>query len=252
MPTAKTYETMEIVEGPYTNSGKSYVKVRVPKTGTLKEVRWYTDTQREAMDRRASLPKKTTNKEETIFNARIGFGFGTEGYILLLSGSDEDIEAWRAKLPPCTIWSNTLFEYFIPADREPDEVPETITCTILTWNQVCKNGSATEMRDKAEVKAIIQELLGCEQHSIFQGNVGDTIMRDVEIIKNSTIETNYGKSNLHIMKDPEGNEYVWFTSAKNLKVGSKFHMSMKVKEHRAFNGIKQTIVNYCMVKGEIV
>ncbi len=54
---------------------------------------------------------------------------------------------------------------------------------------------------------------------------------------------------MHIMQDDEGNEYVWNTASKNIEVDSKILLRMKVKEHKEYNGVKQTIVYYCKMKG---
>lgn len=247
MPTAKTYETWDIKDGPYGDPKKQYVKVMNPKNGMLKEVRWYTDAQRISMDKKSSSTKADSFIEDN-FNARLGFGFGTEGYILLVDGSTADIEAWKNSLPPYTIWNNTLFDWFIPADREPEEIPENINCIPLTWDQVCLNGSPTKIRDREEVRKLAQELLGVQNKSQFQGTIGEVIQRTVTIKNNIMIESKYGKSRIHIMKDNDGNEYVWNTASTSLTAGKTFVLKMKVKDHKEYQGVKQTIVYYCKVE----
>jgi hypothetical protein len=105
------------------------------------------------------------------------------------------------------------------------------------------------MRDDAEVSKLIHELLDDLSKSEYQGEVGDWLEREVTIKKNVPVDGRFGESRVHIMEDADGNEYVWITASKNLEVGYKCVMRMKVKEHKEYNGVKQTIVYYCKMKG---
>lgn len=240
MATAKSYSTFPIEEGPYTKNSKQYVKVRTNK-GIIKEVRWYEENK---------VPSYTKEKEESTFNARTGFGFGETGHILLLNGKNEDIQKWRLELPSCTIWYNTIFGWYIPADKEPDEVPAEINCIPLCWDQIKDktDPSGTKMIDKEEVCKIVNKLFGIENGSIFQGKIGETILRNVFIKSNISVDSTYGKSHLHIMEDSDKNIYVWLTSTKSLEEGVNYNLSMRVKEHRIYNGVNQTVVYYCTIK----
>ena len=40
---AKSYQGMELVTEPYDVNGRMYVKVKNEKTGTVRQVRWYTE-----------------------------------------------------------------------------------------------------------------------------------------------------------------------------------------------------------------
>ena len=44
MPVAKSYQAMEIIEGPYSLNGRQYVKVNNGKN-TIKQVRWYSEAE---------------------------------------------------------------------------------------------------------------------------------------------------------------------------------------------------------------
>ena len=50
---------------------------------------------------------------------------------------------------------------------------------------------------------------------------------------------------MHILHDSDENVYVWTTGSKNFKAGSVITLKMKVKEHKDYNGTKQTVVWYC-------
>ena len=62
------------------------------------------------------------------------------------------------------------------------------------------------------------------------------------------MDSQFGISHMHIMLDADGNEYVWTTASKSLEEGSTVHMRMKVKDHKEYKGVKQTIVYYCKIK----
>ena len=280
MAVAKSYENMEIIGEPFEANGRMYVRVR----GNCKrcggsghysmnaqgdstcyrcngrgkedmEVRWYTDKQREALDRAAE--KRAAAKEAKIqerhfkFAARNAFGFGEAGFITLFKGDSTILNEWAHETDPCRARYNTLFGWFCPSKLEIVNLPAEITPIVLKWDDV-RNLNDPEnltMRDDAEVSKLIHELLDDLSKSEYQGEVGDWLERKVTIKKNVPVDGRFGESRVHIMEDADGNEYVWITASKNLEVGYKCVMRMKVKEHKEYNGVKQTIVYYCKMKG---
>ena len=62
------------------------------------------------------------------------------------------------------------------------------------------------------------------------------------------MDNQYGNSHMHIMEDTDENVYVWTTASKSLEVDTTVHMRMKVKDHKEYDGVKQTIVYYCKIK----
>ena len=280
MAVAKSYENMEIIGEPFEANGRMYVRVR----GNCKrcggsghysmnaqgdstcyrcngrgkedmEVRWYTDKQREALDRAAE--KRAAAKEAKIqerhfkFAARNAFGFGEAGFITLFKGDSTILNEWAHETNPCRARYNTLFGWFCPSKLEIINLPAEITPIVLKWDDV-RNLNDPEnltMRDDAEVSKLIHELLDDLSKSEYQGEVGDWLEREVTIKKNVPVDGRFGESRVHIMEDADGNEYVWITASKNLEVGFKCIMRMKVKEHKEYNDVKQTVVYYCKMKG---
>lgn len=281
MAVAKSYEKMEIVGEPFEHDGKMYVRVSGPckrcggsgnysynpKDGTTcfrcggsgkenMEVRWYTDAQRATMDRAAekrAQAKQIKNEERRVkFAARNAFGFGEAGYIYLVYGDNDRIKQWREELPTHTVWYNETFGWFIPSEREYDglEFPSDINFVKLDWELVRnkEDEENLQMIDKADVRALVKKMIYKPSKSEYQGEVGTWIEQEVKIIKNIAVESHYGNSHMHIMEDANENVYVWTTASKNLEVGSKVFMKMKVKEHKEYDGVKQTVVYYCKIK----
>lgn len=280
MAVAKSYENMEIIGEPFEANGRMYVRVR----GNCKrcggsghysmnaqgdstcyrchgsgkedmEVRWYTDKQREALDRAAE--KRAAAKEAKIqerhfrFAARNAFGFGEAGFITLFKGDSTILNDWAHETNPCRARFNLLFGWFCPSKLEIVNLPAEITPVVLKWEDIHNLDDPEDltMRDEAEVRKIVHELLDDLSKSEYQGEVGDWLEREVTIKKNVPVDGRFGESRVHIMEDSDGNEYVWITASKNLEVGFKCVMRMKVKEHKEYNDVKQTVVYYCKMKG---
>lgn len=59
MPTARTYDRYSLDGEPFKENGRMYVYVMMPNGN--KKVRWYTEAERAAQDRKAGIePKKKT------------------------------------------------------------------------------------------------------------------------------------------------------------------------------------------------
>lgn len=281
MPTAKSYENMTILGEPYKRDNKMYVRVQglCPRCGgtgnfsynpmngstcfrcsgsgkEIKEVRWYTESQRAAMDKAA---EKRTNvrlaaKEErrVKWAARNAFGFGEAGYITLYKGdADSFFKDRRDENGNCLARYNLIFQWYSPSSLPiPADLPETITPIRLNWADVCDptDEEGLTMLDEGTVIKKVKTLIMEPSRSTYQGEVGKWLERVVTIKKNIELDNNYGFAHLHVMEDEEGNVYVWTTASKSLEEGSVLNMKMKVKEHKEYNGIQQTIVYYCKVK----
>ena len=281
MAVAKSYEGMTIVGEPYERDKKMYVRVSGPCSrcggsgnysynpmdGTrcfgcggsgkqVKEVRWYTDSQRATMDKAAekrAADRAVKVEERRIkFAAHNAFGFGEKNYIMLIYGKNDEIKAWRDTLPRHTIFYNEIFGWYIPSENTIDLViPEEIKSVRLDWEKVRDQSDKENltMIDNAEVKKIVDSLTSEPSKSEWQGKEGEWLpITEVTIIKNIMLDGYYGASHMHILQDKDENEYVWTTSSKNIEEGSTINLQMKVKEHKEYKGTKQTVVYYCKIK----
>lgn len=271
MAVAKSYETWKIMGEPFAIDNKMWVIAQHPcprcsgtgnyaynpKDGTTclrcygtgkenKQVRWYTDAQRAAMDKRAAAPKK--EKEAPArpqMNARYNwFGFGEAGYITLLVGDNAVINEWAHETDPCRARYNMFFGWFVPSKMEIENLPEGITTVRLNWDDVGNEDNSLREGDVVEQK--VRELRGqCNSTSEYQGEVGEWLVTDVTVRGNYAVSSQFGAKTIHTMTDAEGNVYVWTTGAKNFAAGTTLKLKMKVKEHKEYKGEKQTVVWYC-------
>ena len=283
MAVAKSYEHMEQIGQPYEQNGKMYVRVRgnCPRCGgsghysmnamgdttcykcngsgkEILAVRWYTDSQRASLDKaaekRKAAAKQAAEERRVKFAARNAFGFGEEGHIMLIWGDNSAIKEWRDGFPMYTILWSEYFGWYAPASSFSllTNIPENIHSRVLEWNEIRDESDPEDLTMKRNeiVKQYVESVTVCSipSPSEYQGNVNDWLELDVTIKKNIEISTNYGTSRMHIMEDKDKNVYVWTTSSKSLEENETYHLRMKVKEHREYKGVKQTVVYYCKVK----
>jgi hypothetical protein len=125
----------------------------------------------------------------------------------------------------------------------PSELPFGIEARQLTWDAIALNDNT--LRRESEVRTAVESLMYEESPSRWVGAVGDRLNLDLTVTSTRSIDTSYGSSIIHNMVDPEGNVFVWITSAKNWPVGTHKKLRGTVKEHKSFRGTKQTILTRC-------
>ena len=281
MAVAKSYEKYEQISEPFEHNGKMYVRVRGLCTrcggsghysynqldgtkcygcmGTGKQsmnVRWYTDAERARQDRaaeqRAERRAEIVEQRRIKFAARNAFGFGEAGFITLYKG---DMEVISTFFKSTTIdekghraaWYNNMFHWYTPSTLTvPEDLPEGVEAIRLDWDAVRDENDPEnlQMRDNEFVEAYVNSLISEPSPSRYQGEIGAWIQRDVTVQKNLTFDGRYGVSHMHILSDG-ANIYVWTTASKSLPEGKSVSLKMKVKDHKEYKGVQQTVVWYC-------
>jgi hypothetical protein len=86
--------------------------------------------------------------------------------------------------------------------------------------------------------------------SQFVGIIGKTINTEVKVEKILQIESPYGLSWVHTMYDKNGNQIIWFCPKEENKLSEfeTFTITAKVKNHKEFAGVMQTIVTHLHAK----
>ena len=88
---AKSFQKYEVVGEPYTRSGRSYVKVKT-NTGSLREVRWYTDAEYKRMyPDDISIANHSNDPYYRSQKSVLGFD---NGYITIFKGETYDYKDW--------------------------------------------------------------------------------------------------------------------------------------------------------------
>lgn len=234
---AKSFQSLEIVREPYEKNGRMYVTVRTV-TGSMRQVRWYTETEYRRMYPNEPVEQKrfTTQKHA------LGFD---NGYITIFKGNTYE-ENEYFKLSPARyhkIWG----WYFVSTEDLPDDIPDDVEPVRLDWTLVGDEDGA--LKADTIVSAAVEDLIYDADDSEFQGEVGDKLELFVTVERNIQLDGYYGPSNMHIMRDDDGNCYVWTTAAKNWKEGSEHMITGTVKDHKIYRRVRQTVLTRCREVG---
>lgn len=230
---AKTYQNLEVVGDVYILNGKRYVQVRMA-SGALKKVRWYTEKEYLKMYPDAIAPsgKMRTQKEV------LGFD---KGYITIFKGNTfEDKEYFKMNSARyCRMWG----WYFVSTEELPTDIPEDVEPIRLDWEIVGKENG--ELKSETEVAAAVEALIYDEDTSEYQGEIGDKVEVIVTVEKAIPLDGYYGASTMHIMRDYDGNCFVWTTAARSWSEGTEHHIVGTIKDLRTYKGTKQTVLTRC-------
>lgn len=82
------------------------------------------------------------------------------------------------------------------------------------------------------------------KESGFVGNVGDRSEFTLKVERIIDIDSSFGEQFVHIMKDADQNVFVWKTKDR-LDEDKTYKLKGRIKEHKDYNGIKQTHLFYC-------
>jgi len=229
---AKTYQNLKITSEPYTKNGKKYVKV-LTKSGSEKEVRFYTEAEYNKM-----YPEAKVNNSKTNMKDVLGF---TNGYITIFRGNTyEDMDYFKLN---AARYNRVFGWHFVSTDELPDDIPEDLEPIRLNWEVVGNEDGSTKPED--EMKNAVEAILYAVQDAgEYNGEIGDTLELNLTVDKIYDVDSYYGSQRMHIFSDDCGRTYVWTTGAKKWEPESKHHVKAKVKAHETYRGRKQTIINY--------
>lgn len=239
MPVAKSFQSFEMLTEPYIVSGKKYIKVRNPKTGTERQVRWYSDAE---FAKLYPEMKPMVQAQDAFYKPQkevLGF---TKGYITIFKGDTyAHIDWFRESIARYARWWGW---YIISTEKIPDDLPNDIEPIQLPWDVVGNDDG--KLKPESVVEKAVEELLYDAGTSEFVGEIGERIELTLTVISAIKIENNYGHSTMHIMEDDCGNVYVWTTAAKSWSEGSVKTIRGTIKNHRTYKNTKQTVLTRCM------
>ena len=230
---AKSYQSLEIISEPFLVKGRKYVEVRT-KTGATKQVRWYTDHEYARMYPNEEPAMTSTKTQKDI----LGFD---KGYITIFKGNTyEDKDYFKENSARYTrLWG----WYFVSTEELPDDIPEDVEPVQLPWELVGKEDG--KLKSDAEIAAAVESLIYDPDESEYQGEVGDKVNVFVTVESAISLDGYYGPSTMHIMRDDDGNCYVWTTAAKSWEVGSEHNISGTITALKQYKGTKQTVLTRC-------
>lgn len=231
---AKSYQSMTQVGEPYESAGKMYVVVRNEKTGTIRQVRWYSDYEYTKLYGEPPVePVVKTQKE------MLGF---EKGYITIFKGNTYTYLEWfRASV--CKY--NKTFGWYCPSSENlPADIPVGIEPVEVTWELV--GNDKGDLKAEHIVKSAIESLIYEPSVSEFQGETGSRLGLDITVVSVYRGGGYYGPYTTHYFEDASGNRYLWSTGSKSWEVGSEHHIKATVKEHKVIKNVKVTVLTRCM------
>lgn len=83
------------------------------------------------------------------------------------------------------------------------------------------------------------------KNSEYFGEVGERGEFILTVINKRGFSTQFGWTTLHIFKDQDDNIATWFSSNKEFEEGETVTIKATVKEHREYEGTKQTVLTRC-------
>jgi len=91
--------------------------------------------------------------------------------------------------------------------------------------------------------------LEVETNSEYVGDVKDRLdLENLTLVFTKSFDGYYGVSHLHKFVDESGNIFVWFTGSVLLDEGEVYSGKGTVKEHKEYNGEKQTVLTRCKLE----
>jgi hypothetical protein len=235
---AKSYQSLQILDEPYVINGRTYVHVAT-KTGTQKQVRWYSD-----YEYRKMYPNDPVNEQKVFKTQKQVLGFDN-GYITIFKGNTyEDKEYFKlnsARYHKLWGW------YFVSTEELPDDLPEDVEPVRLNWSEVGNDDDT--LKNESEVSAAVERLIYGESTSEYVGSIGEKVEVYATVDKVVNLDGYYGPSTMHIMHGDDDNVYVWTTAARSWEVGTEHHIIGTIKDHKTYRGVRQTVLTRCRELG---
>lgn len=115
-------------EQPFIKNGKSYVKVKNPSTGSIREVRWYTDAEF-AKNYGKKLGIAPDDGSEGLKQAR---GFNNGPILVIRRNKPEDEEWLRQSIARYALG---IGWYIASTDIFPADAPKNFKYVLLNWDE---------------------------------------------------------------------------------------------------------------------
>lgn len=238
MPVAKSYQELEIVGDVFVSSGRQYVNVKL-KSGKLKTVRWYSDSEYRKMYPEAVAITRSADPFSKSQKEVLGF---TKGYITIFKGDTyAEVDWFRASIARYTRWWGW---YIISTEEVPADLPEGITPIQLPWDMVGQEDGS--LKPEYLVKEAVESIIYDESESEYVGSIGERLDLYLTVERTIELDGSYGRSTMHIMRDDCGNLFVWTTASKSWSAGTEHHIKGTVKDHRKYKNECQTVLTRCL------
>ena len=230
-----------------------------------KTVRAYTEAEREKMDAtaRAKEEKKKAQAEAESEVNKIAWmkKYGMDGgKLLVVAGTNtyhikDDLKAAGARYYDGIGWffnEQTAPKGYIsnsPAFLYPIAFDDLFQWNCFSKKAFYKENALDQLQ--ADIKAVTNAKNAAENKSEFYGIIGERIRKErATFVSQRYFENEWGGKFIYTFKIGD-NVFTWFTQstlADGIQPGDEVELSGTVKDHKEYNGVKQTVLSRCIVK----
>lgn len=235
MPVAKTFQTLKQLTEPYEKNRRKYVKV-LTKSGTEREVRWYSQTEYEAMYPEEEAPV------ERIRSVKDVLGF-TDGFITIFKGDIEPVEFWFEEQEACRY--HVLWGWYVISTEEVPTLPAGVSAVRLPWEEISNPDGS--LKSESAITKVVESLIYTDDTSEYLGSIGERKDFVLTVKRAISLVDHFGTKTLHTMADADGNIAIWATNARNLAVGKTYHIRGTIQSLDTYKGTKQTRLTRCTI-----
>ena len=234
---APSFQKFEFIGDVYVSAGKKYIQVKNPKTGTIRQVRWYEDAEYAKL-----YPEKAQEQGiNQLPTHRQALGFRDAGFITIFKGGMNEDDAWfrRSNARYARWWG----WYFRSLDAVPADLPADVVPNRPEWDTI---GDANgNLLPEEQVQRVIDSLIYDESLAEWIGKVGERIEVNVTVAKAYDMDGQYGRATTFVMNDEKENVFMWTTATKNWAVGTVHHIRGTVKAQIVRKNVKINVLTRC-------
>ena len=136
--------------------------------------------------------------------------------------------------------------WYIPSTEEiPKDIPIDLETKELKWEEISENDEI--LLPDHIISEVIQDKLYDNSSSEYIGTIGDRDEWLITILEIRKIDSFYGPMTIYTMEDNNHNILVWMTSSTkyNLEKDYRYILVGTIKDHKRYQGIKQTYLSRC-------
>lgn len=144
---APSFKEFAIVKEQYIKNGKYYVDVKNPKTGTVRSVRWYSESE---YAKNYGKQEKSDDGWDGLKHAR---GFDN-GPILVIRNNKSTDEEWLKR--SCARYAIGIGWHIVSTDTFPEDAPKHLKFLLLGWQEF-RDGDDRHMKKPTELAVILDK-----------------------------------------------------------------------------------------------
>ena len=100
-----------------------------------------------------------------------------------------------------------------------------------------------ELKYEDDLRDMLNELKAADNHSEYVGEIGERKEFTLTINSVRTVDSYYGYCDLYNLSDEDGNEFVYIGTVDLGHPQDTVCVRATIKNHKEYNGIKQTYIN---------